>query len=98
MSFFSHSRRAKPRGFRLETRYTDERKQRLNLMDKRAKNVISDVNESRSERREALSQAWDAKRSTGKVDPQRTMRLLVILMVLIAIVFFGLQFIDAFMS
>ena len=82
----------------METRYTDERKERLNLMEKRAKKVVSDVNASRDTRREALSQAWTAKRSTGKIDTQRTMRLLVILVVLMAVVFFGLQFIDSFIA
>ena len=62
--------RAKPRGFRLETRYTDERK-------------------------DALSRAWQSRRSTESVDPKRNVRLVLVLLALVGITVLTLEYLAA---
>ena len=85
--------RAKPRGFRLETRYTDERKERLRLLKKRAKQIIADPSITRDERKDALSRAWQSRRSTESVDPKRNLRLVLVLLTLIGITVLALEYI-----
>jgi len=84
--------RAKPRGFRLATRYTDERKERLRLMEKRAKQIIADPRITKGERKDALSRAWQSRRSTESVDPKRNLRLALVLLALIAITVLALEY------
>ncbi|MDE0791643.1 MAG: hypothetical protein ACKVKW_04895 [Flavobacteriales bacterium] len=87
--------RAKPRGFRLETRYTDERKERLRLMEKRAKQIVADPSITRDERKDALSRAWQSRRSTESVDPKRNVRLVLVLLALVGITVLTLEYLAA---
>ncbi|MEY2971730.1 MAG: hypothetical protein ACO31C_00995 [Schleiferiaceae bacterium] len=67
-----------PRGFQLQHRYYDERKERL------AQWSSNDPNTAEA-RRERIRQAWASKRTTQSTDRGRIVRLVAILGALMAV-------------
>ena len=64
-------------------------------MEKRAKQIIADPSITRDERKDALSRAWQSRRSTESVDPKRNLRLVLVLLTLIGITVLALEYIAA---
>jgi len=79
MAFFSLFKNQRtPRGFQLQHRYYDERKERLAHLGQQS----ADTEDARRER---LRTAWASKRTTERADSRRVVRMIAILAALFAV-------------
>ena len=67
-----------PRGFQLQHRYYDERKERLAQLGQQSA-------ETEDARRERLRTVWASKRTTERADSRRIVRMIAILAALFAV-------------